>query len=132
MSKRAITVQDPETTSVKTRQHQHDRPVVAPLVDIFENEHEYLLRADVPGVARQDVDVHYDRGMLTLEAEQKDGQEGELLLDEWTPVLFRRVFRLPEKIDADQIAAKLHDGVLELRIPKSPEARPRRIEIDAA
>lgn len=132
MSKRAITVQNQGEAPVETREHQHDRPVAAPLVDIFENEQEYLLRADVPGVSREDVDIQYDRGLLTLEAEQKNGHSGEPLRGEWVPVLFRRVFRLPEKIDADKIAAELRHGVLELKIPKSPEVRPRRIQINAA
>lgn len=105
---------------------------VAPEVDVFESESEYLLRADLPGVAEDDVDIQLERGELRLKAKREHGLEGERLSAEFGPVIYERAFRLPEKVDADNIKAVLDAGVLELRIPKAPEIRPRKIQVKAA
>jgi len=109
-------------------QELQELPVVAPAVDIFENAEGYLLRADLPGVQRDDVDLHYERGELRLQARREYASSGKGE-EEFGGVVFRRAFKFPEALDADQIHAELTDGVLELRLPKSPESRPRKIEV---
>lgn len=112
-------------------QELHQLPVVAPLVDILENRDGYILRADVPGVTPKDVDIHFDRGELTVQARREhpriEGRGGS----EFGSVMFKRAFKFPEAVDGAKIEAELKAGVLELRLPKSPEVRPRRIEIQA-
>ncbi len=86
-----------------------------PLVDIYENESEFLIVADVPGVTNDQVKLHLDDGSLELEAAD-----------------YRRGFQLPDGIDYDKTAADLKDGVLSIRIPKLKAATPRQIAVKAS
>jgi HSP20 family molecular chaperone IbpA len=100
-----------------------DRPVLTPAVDIHENEHEYLLVADVPGVSAGSVSIRYDRGELNLQATRK--------LDD-TEVDYRRSFRVPDVIDPAKIEAKLDHGVLTVHLRKAEDVKPRKIEVKTA
>jgi HSP20 family molecular chaperone IbpA len=107
-------------------------PGVAPVVDVYENDDEYLVVADLPGVPTDAVEARFDRGELTLEARREPpANPGSALANEFGGARFVRTFRVPEKIDGDAIEAKLEHGVLHLRLPKSPEIRPRKIAIRA-
>lgn len=113
-------------------QEIRERPAVAPPIDIYENPDEYLLVADLPGVEPGDIEVQYDRGRLTLHAPRRTVHVEGSLSREFAEVDFRRSFRVPEKVDSENITAQLEHGVLHLRLPKSPEFRPRKIEVKAA
>lgn len=104
----------------------------APLMDIFENDEEYLVRADLPGVAEEDVDIQFEKGELRLYAPRPLELQGDRLSQEIGAQAFERAFRIPQKIDLDAISATLEHGVLELRLPKAPEVRPRKITVKAA
>jgi len=105
--------------------------VVAPLVDIFENENEILLYADMPGVTKQDVCVDIDNGKLTLSGIRKTANKGAASWEEFGEVEFQRTFAVPQTIDVGKVGATLKDGVLRLNLPKSEAAKPRQIEISA-
>jgi HSP20 family molecular chaperone IbpA len=100
-----------------------DRPVLTPAVDIHENEHEYLLVADVPGVSAGSVTIRYDRGELVMQAMRK--------LDDME-VDYRRSFRVPDVIDPSKIEAKLDHGVLTVHLAKAEDVKPRKIQIKTA
>lgn len=108
-----------------------DRPVLAPAVDIFENAEEYRLVADLPGVRQEDVDIGLERGELTVFAKREVIREGEALQLARREGDFRRVFRIPEEVDATRVEASLDNGVLEVRLPKSERVKPRRIAVKA-
>jgi HSP20 family protein len=112
-------------------QEIRQRRSVAPLVDVYENADEYLVVADLPGVSRDEVDIQFDRGELTLHARRSGGSDGALSR-EFAAIDFRRTFRVPDKVDTPNISAELEQGVLRLRLPKSPEVRPRKIQVEAA
>ena len=80
-------------------QEIRERPAVAPPVDIYESESEYLVVADVPGATERDVKVDVDGGELTLEAGRHLEHKGEALSWEFDPVDYRRTFRIPKTID---------------------------------
>lgn len=105
---------------------------VAPLVDIYENEDEILLHADMPGVVKDDISVHIDNGKLTLTATRKIDAAGSAQWEEFGNVAYRRNFSVPQTIDTEKVNAVLKDGVLRLHLPKSEAAKPRQIEIKAA
>jgi HSP20 family protein len=113
-----------------TKQHQQQQHVVPP-VDVFENENAITLLADLPGVAREGLNVRVDGDSLTLEAAAAtQGPENmELVYGEAQIPTYRRQFTLSRELDASRIEAQLRDGVLRLTIPKAEEARPRRIEV---
>jgi len=95
---------------------------LTPDVDIYETEQELVLLADLPGVTEQDMHLEVERGILTLEAEQA-AVEGA------ARKAYYRQFKLSERINADAGIAELKDGVLQLRLPKTEAAKPKRIEV---
>ncbi|MCK4622583.1 MAG: Hsp20/alpha crystallin family protein [Desulfuromonadales bacterium] len=92
-----------------------------PAVDIFETSDELILLADLPGVEEQGLQIEVSRGVLTLEAEK--ASEGAV------KTTYYRQFKLSERIAADAGEAALKDGVLTLRLPKSAEAKPKKIAV---
>jgi HSP20 family molecular chaperone IbpA len=108
-----------------------NRPVIAPAVDIYENEHEYLVLADLPGVAHDGVQIRFEGGELSLDATRQDETASEYIGNEIVAADYRRLFRIPETVDSEKIDAKLVNGVLHLVLPKASKARPRQISVKA-
>lgn len=105
----------------------------APRVDIREEDKRFVILADVPGVDPKEIEVHMDKGILSLKGErqsQKKEQDGRFTRVERTHGSFHRRFALPDSADADGITAVGRHGVLEISIPKKPETTPRRISIE--
>lgn len=105
---------------------------LAPRVDIYENADEILLHADMPGVAREEITVNVDNGKLEITGTRKLQISGSVGWQEFGDVEFRRVFSVPQTIDAAKVNAEFQNGVLKLHLPKSEKAKPRVIEIKAA
>jgi len=105
-----------------------------PAMDLVESEDHFTLRADLPGMSEADVSIEVRDNTLTLsgerQAEQEDRQRGYYRLERQFGK-FSRALSLPEGINADAIEANFANGVLEVRIPKPEERKPRRIEIKA-
>lgn len=104
------------------------RPAVAPAVDVFENDSELLVVADMPGVAQDSMSIHFDKGRLTIEGKRPQPRWNARLSEAETAD-FRRTFLVPQGIDSEHIAAELSQGVLKVHLPKHGSARPRRIEV---
>ena len=107
------------------------RATVAPLVDVYENQDELLLVADMPGTTTDGISVHLDKGLLHIEGKRDSESTGSLLLAEHRPCDYFRAFSVPQGIDANKIDAQFNAGVLRLRLPKSDAVKPRRIEVKA-
>jgi len=105
---------------------------VSPFVDIYENDDEILLRADMPGVDKKNIIVDVDNGKLNLEGTRNIETKGSAQWEEFGGVAFLRTFAIPQTIDVEKIKAELVDGVLSLHLPKSAAAKPRQIEIKTA
>jgi HSP20 family protein len=107
----------------------------APRVDILEKEDALVLRAELPGIEKDDLDVRVEDGVLILEGERKrEREEGQhnVYRRERLYGRFARSFRLPTTVDASKVAATYKDGVLEVSVPKLEAAKPRKVEIRAA
>lgn len=107
----------------------------SPAVDIVENKDAFVLRADLPGVNRDAIDVSMDDGVLTIAGERRAEEATEfdgIKRFERVTGRFQRRFTLPESADAEGIKARSVDGILEIRIPKRPEVQARRITVEAA
>ncbi|MCP3979431.1 MAG: Hsp20/alpha crystallin family protein [bacterium] len=107
----------------------------APAVDIVEKGDSLIIRAEIPGVDKSDIDVRVEDNSLVLRGERKREEEldeGNAYRLERAFGAFVRSFRLPKHVDASRIAAKYSDGVLEVELPKADEAKPRKVEIQAA
>jgi len=103
-----------------------------PAVDIAEQENEYLVKVELPGVNKDDVKITVDNNILTIRGEKKQDQEAKD--DNYYRVernygSFLRTFRLPSSVHADKIDAVYKDGILTVTVPKSEEAKPKQIEV---
>ena len=119
------------TPSTQAGRGDAQQPHTIPPVDVFEDESAITLLADLPGVARDQLQVRVDGDSLVLEAAAATaGPENmELVYGEARIPRFRRQFTLSRELDTARIGAELRDGVLRLTIPKAEEARPRRIQV---
>ncbi len=107
--------------------------VSRPDVDILEDADAYVILADMPGVNEGDVDIQLDKGVLALDAAAPNAEEALATRHaECRSGGYHREFRISERIDAGAVTAKMQNGVLVLRLPKTAESRPRRIEVQAA
>jgi HSP20 family protein len=106
----------------------------APSVDIEETAEEFVLRADLPGMAQKDVKVSLLGDTLTIRGERKEEKsatQGALLRVERNSGMFERSFTLGSAVRSDGVKATYRDGVLEIRVPKAEEARLREIQVQA-
>ena len=102
-----------------------------PAVDLHETPDHYVVTAELPGVKREDLQIHVHDGQLTLSGVRR---EREAACEQYHRVerghgSFSRTFQLPAPVDADRIVADLRDGVLTVTCPKTNEANARRIRI---
>lgn len=102
-----------------------------PPVDVAETQDRILVRAEVPGLKQQDIQIEFENGLLTLRGERKlektDGLTWHRV--ERTYGAFSRSFTLPRTVDAEKITASYREGILEVEVPKREEAKPKQIRI---
>jgi HSP20 family protein len=104
----------------------------SPVVDIQEDKHQFLIKAELPGVDKDDVKVMVEDRVLTLSGEKKAevvAEDGKQHRNECFYGSFSRSFSLPNDIDAEAIAAEYKHGILNLRIPKSEKVKPKEIAV---
>jgi len=104
----------------------------SPRVDISETDNEVVISSELPGIKAEDVKITVADGVVTIEGEKKDEQETEgreTRRVERVYGSFRRSFRLPTAVNADEIAATYGDGVLVVNLPKEEAAKARQIEV---
>jgi HSP20 family protein len=107
----------------------------SPLADITEDDHEYLITAELPDVKKEDVKVSVENGMLTITGERKFEKEEKRKKHhriERSYGSFFRSFALPNDADADKIKAKFKNGVLMMHLPKNEKAKPKQIDVQVA
>ena len=100
-----------------------------PPVDIYETGDGLVVKADLPGVDKDGLDVRVENGLLTIRGKASHLAPGEPIYREYELVNFFRQFEINERIDQSKISADLKHGVLTLNLPKSEEAKPRQIEV---
>ena len=102
-----------------------------PSIDIRTSDQEVVFVCDVPGMKRDDLEITLENHVLTLKGARKfEAREEEQVLLGRTYGNFSRSFTLPDSLDEDQLSAELADGVLTVRIPRHPKAKPRKIAIN--
>lgn len=105
-----------------------------PTVDIFDTDQAIVLRAELPGLTPEDIDIEIDDNVLSLKGERRfeeTVQEGRYYRLERAYGHFQRNVTLPQGVKADEISASFDNGVLSVRVPKADEIRPRKIAVDA-
>ncbi len=106
----------------------------APSADISENDQEYLIRAELPAVKKEDVQVTFDDGMITIKGERKQQKEDKNEKYHRTESFygsFERRFSLPDNVNSDAIRCESKDGILTVHIPKveTPKSKPKQITV---
>ena len=111
----------------------YEGPTFSPLVDIFEDDKEITVVADLPGVGPDQLNIDLRESTLSIlaEVESPVGEGEREVASEYRTGRYFRQFSLANTIDQAKIEAKLTDGVLRLTLPKQEKARPRRIEVSA-
>ena len=105
----------------------------APLVDIYDSKDNLVVKADLPGLSKDDIEVSIQENILTISGEKKQElnvSEDEYLRTERFYGSFHRAITLPTEVDRAKVQANFKDGVLELILPKKEEAKPQQIKID--
>jgi HSP20 family protein len=114
---------------------ENGTPRFSPRVDVYEEKDALVLAAELPGLKAEDVKVDVEKNVLTLSGERKlekqEEKDGYRVLERQFGS-FARSFVLPETVDGEKIEAALADGVLKVRIPKRPQAQPRKITVKAS
>ena len=106
-----------------------------PVVDVSETDTEMVIRAEVPGMADEDVELAVVGNAIVLSGEKRSEEESSG--EDWRRCerrfgAFRRVIELPQSVDAEGAEAESENGVVTVRVPKRPDAQPRQIEIKPA
>jgi HSP20 family protein len=118
--------------SRKSYQRRNEVSSWYPATDIYDTESEYVFNLEVPGFAKDEINVEIKEGILTISGERKADEEAygsNVHRAERRSGKFSRSFRLPKSVDGKNIKAKLHKGILELRIAKPEEQKTRTIPI---
>ena len=103
-----------------------------PAVDVHESDKEITLRTELPGLSNEDVELTVEQGRLTVQGEkrfEKEESDGEYRRVESRYGTFYRSFPLPDSIDQDNIAAHFDNGVLNVTLPKTEAAKPKKIDV---
>jgi len=104
-----------------------------PSVDITENEHGYLVTADVPGMKPEEIDIQVENNVLTIRGERKyetEGKQQGYRRVERHYGRFQRSFALPEGVNPEAIEANVENGTLSLRVPKPSVAQPKKVKVN--
>lgn len=120
--------------SVRRVERTRDGRTYLPNCDIIEKENELLVLADMPGVPADQLDIQYERGLLTIQGRVDRDRDASrnYVVREYGVGDFHRSFEIGEGIDASRIEAEIRDGVLTLHLPKSEKLRPRKIAVKAS
>jgi HSP20 family molecular chaperone IbpA len=121
----------PKNGQVSSKVYQ--RRSAAPPVDVFENQDEVLIVADVPGVSNDGIDLRVENDTLTLiarrPAQEERAERSPALVREYDEVDFEATYRIPAGIDTSAIAAEAKHGTLVVRLPKAAAAKARKIVV---
>ena len=111
-------------------------PTWVPPVDIFQTgDHELVLKAELPDMTREDIDITVENFVLTIKGEKKissEVKEEQFHHVERRYGAFSRSFSLPRTVDATRVSAEYRNGVLTIKLPLREEAKPRQIRVDVA
>ena len=126
-------IAQPISTSpaVQSQENNHRKYHITPSVDITSNEEGYLLRAELPGVDKEGLEITVDNGELTIIGHRKFPQvAGDVVYKEIRPYDFHRVYELDPSIDTTKIHARLDQGILTLTLPKAETIKVQKVTVE--
>jgi HSP20 family molecular chaperone IbpA len=129
MAEKTVATRAGETTTPSREETRSQERYITPPVDIYENPDGLVVKADLPGVPKDGLDVRVEKNLLTIRGKTQHIAPGDPVYREYGLVDFFRQFELNEKVDQEKISAELKHGVLTLHLPKAEEAKPRKIDV---
>lgn len=112
-----------------------EKVTASPAIDVVDKEKEIVVRADMPGVTKDDLDISLQENTLTIKGEVKsetEKKEEHYYYSERNYSSFARTINIPTKIAPDKIKAGLKDGILTIHLPKAEELQPKKIKVEIA
>lgn len=131
MAEKTVAARTQEKAPPSREDTRSQERYVSPPVDIFETTNGLVVTADLPGVAKEGLDIRVENNLLTIRGKAAHAAPGDPIYREYGLVNFFRQFELNERVDQNKISAELKHGVLTLSLPKAEEAKPRKIEVRA-
>src|SRR5438067_8892504 len=107
----------------------------SPSVDVYQDEDNVFVKAELPGMKKEEIDISLQNGMLTISGERKheeEHKEGESFRSERFFGKFQRSVSLPSEVDVKNVKAAYKDGILTVTLPKAEEAKPKQIEVQVS
>jgi HSP20 family protein len=104
-----------------------------PALDLYEDKDNFTVKAELPGMKREDIELSFHEGSLSISGERKHEEkssEGEAYRSERLFGRFQRTITLPAPVAADKVKAQYKDGILTVTLPKTEEAKPKRIDVN--
>jgi HSP20 family protein len=132
MAEKTVATGSQQSMTPSTEVTRSQEQYVTPPVDIYETQEGLVVKADLPGVAKDSMDVRVENNLLTIRAKAAHVAPGDPIYREYGLVNFFRQFELNERVDQAKISAELNHGVLTLNLPKAEEAKPRKIDVKVA
>jgi HSP20 family protein len=132
MAEKTVATRTQQRTPSAREETRSQEQYVTPPVDIYETGEGLVVKADLPGVAKENLDVRVENNLLTIRGKSAHVAPGEPIYREYELVNFFRQFELNERVDQAKISADLKHGVLTLNLPKAEEAKPRKIDVKVA
>ena len=120
-----------DVQKIRKDAYNKDEHVIVPPVDIYETENEYVIKADMPGINKESVEITLDNNVLEIigRIKKDENKAKELKYSEYTMYNFYRTFNVGNDIDSNRVTANMDNGVLTLSLSKREEVKPKRIEI---
>jgi HSP20 family protein len=133
MAEKTVPTAAKERTTANREETRSQERYVTPPVDIYENGDGLVVKADLPGVAKENLDVRVENGLLTIQTNPAHNTgNGAPIYREYELIKFFRQFELSDKVDQQKISADLKHGVLTLKLPRAEEAKPKKIDVRVA
>lgn len=126
-NKTAITKQDAHHKEIAEREEW----IITPPADIYDDGDAFVFKLNMPGVSEKNLDINVENNELSVRGRQdyQFPENMEILHEGWSLGTYARSFSLPSDVDTVKISAKLKNGVLTITVPKSEEAKPRKIKV---
>ena len=129
MAEQTVATRSQQRTPPSREETRSQERYVTPPVDIYETGEGLVVKADLPGVAKENLEVRVENNLLTIRGKSTHVAPGDPIYREYELANFFRQFELNERVDQAKISADLKFGVLTLNLPKAEEAKPRTIDV---
>lgn len=132
MAERTVATRSQKSINPDREETRSQEQYITPPVDIYETQDGLVVKADLPGVSKDSMDVRVENNLLTIRANAAHIAPGDTVYREYALVNFFRQFELNERVDQSKISAELNHGVLTLKLPKAEATKPRKIDVKVA